>query len=447
MRASGVEPTLAVRRADDVAANIRYDEVARRVRGCTEWQDYVLTLEGPDTYQIFVDDVAPAPKAGTPNAWLWSAGFFAGEVPVEIVDSAGTLRLLCRIDVSPSPHKLGSEEFTAMLEELFAFAPAMLFGEEAAQSAIGTDDHFSDPHLVYARLKLFGPAFVQALNEVRRRPQLRLRYRRQRLPLHQVRRMDGATVRSAARDPATARILQLRSQIADAGTLASNFDVPSVEHTVDNPGNRVMLAVARAVLRRLRHVRSELERRSLVPVRPGESDDLKPRLPRRLLLLATLEDSLRAVVASAPFAEVSRPEISAAGLSTVAAHPAYARAYRSGWCALRPGIAGDRGDEQLWMSPTWQVYERWAFVQLVKILRKLLGGAAGQIAYPSKREDFVRFSCAHGVAKVQAFLQARFPAGDQPAPHGFCSISGERYPDLVVTVEHGGQRRFAVFDA
>jgi len=49
---------------------------------------------------------------------------------------------------------------------------------------------------------------------------------------------------------------------------------------------------------------------------------------------------------------------------------AYARAYRFGWYALRSGWLGKDPDETLWVSPTWQVYERWCFVTVVSQLQR-----------------------------------------------------------------------------
>ena len=66
------------------------------------------------------------------------------------------------------------------------------------------------------------------------------------------------------------------------------------------------------------------------------------------------------------------PELSAAGLNAVSADPAYSRAYGLGWRILSSGVAGPPNGEELWICPTWEIYERWCFVQPGNALRTLM---------------------------------------------------------------------------
>ena len=75
-----------------------------------------------------------------------------------------------------------------------------------------------------------------------------------------------------------------------------------------------------------------------------------------------------------PFGEVRRPEITAAGLNAVAAHPLYGRFWRVGWEALRRGLYRLDPEDRMPLSPTWELYERWCFVALARKLREWLPG-------------------------------------------------------------------------
>ncbi len=446
MQDSGVNPILTVCLADGGVAEISVDQHGRRISGCTEWQAYEITLIGLDDCTIYVDDAKLQPKGGTPQTWLWSAGFFAGDVLLQVVDGNDKLRGQYEIVVSPAPQKLSSSEYSSMLDEIYEFKAALMLGFESGQNAIGAEGSYDDPQLAYARLKLFGSAFISALSPLRRQPQSRLRYRREVVPLHRVRRIDQTTIRSALKNPEALRVLESRAHHAGVAKIPS-FNVPSAEHTVDIPANWTMLALVHAFHRRVKSVRRHFEGMLLSPSKDVSRGEFNDRLPRRIQYLSTLELSLGRLINTYPFNALSRAEVSAAGLNTVSAHPAYGRAYRTGWHALRPGIEGGRVAENLWSSPTWQVYERWTFLQIIYVIEKIISSESKTVKYPSSRQDFVSVTWTEGELVVSAYLQARFPAYDQTEWQGFRSISSERFPDIVVTFQHADKKRFLLFDA
>ncbi|MNV22606.1 hypothetical protein D3C71_1135850 [compost metagenome] len=61
--------------------------------------------------------------------------------------------------------------------------------------------------------------------------------------------------------------------------------------------------------------------------------------------------------------------------------------------------------------------------------------------------DVVRCEGSSTDTQVDVWLQVRCPAFDQPKNHGFSSISGERRPDIVITVKSPTGRSFIVMDA
>ena len=79
---------------------------------------------------------------------------------------------------------------------------------------------------------------------------------------------------------------------------------------------------------------------------------LTPRLERRIGYLTALQQKLELLERDQPFRHLKSRRLSAAGLNVISAHPAYARAYRYDWYALRSGINRAVGGESLWISPT-----------------------------------------------------------------------------------------------
>lgn len=68
-----------------------------------------------------------------------------------------------------------------------------------------------------------------------------------------------------------------------------------------------------------------------------------------------------------------------------AADPAYSRAWGRGWRALRLGMEHGESSERLWISPSWEIYERWCFVKIGQMLVDALPGV--ELAQDSKYLD------------------------------------------------------------
>lgn len=449
MRASGARPPLCLRAVGVGAKDLVADLVTGRVVGCSEATQYEIRVLWQQPCRLLVDEVElspqPANAAGATNVWRWEAGFFAGEVAAELLDAGGANLANYRFDVSPDPAKLGAHDFRRMVEDLFQFEPRLVLGREASRTSIGVAGSATDPHLAYARLRLHGARFLAAMQQLSRHPQVQLFHSREHRAAHKIRRLDLGSLRSAFQNPEALALLLQRGR-ADA-TARTLFDVPAAHQGFDNPANRLMLGVLKAVRRRTRSVLSALEELATRNAASIERDALVARMPARRAFLSTLDTGLDKVQARRPFEEVTRGEISAAGLNAMSAHPLYARAYRTGWAILRAGIAGENGDESLWMSPTWAIFERWCFVKTISAMEELFPTIRWERRFPSSRDDCILFRGALGTRRVEVHLQPRFPAFDLANAAGFASISGERYPDIVVTVEDGGPVHFIVLDA
>lgn len=409
---------------------------------------YRLAFEHGSHCELVLDDVAlPCKREATRHEWEWQPGFYAGTVVAELFDGDGVRLCAYRLDVAPEPDKLGQPVFQAMVDELLAVDPQLLYGAETAQHAIGADGDIANVHLEYARLKLFGPQLLQALRQVCSHPLTRLCSERSRQPAHRVRRFDHQTVRTIATDPLLLATLR-DGEYAGASLDRMLFDVAISRDELDTPAHRTLLSILMSVIRRIRSVRDALILLAAADRPEQVRTAMTPRLAVRVKLLDELEVALHKVCKAPPFSEVSRREVSAAGLNVIAGHPSYARAYRGGWQILRPGIDGHDADEMLPVSPTWEIYERWCFLRVVEALRQVFPALAWSRHYAGSKADRVYVEGSADGVSVRAQLQARFAAMDNRARDArFYSISAERQPDIVVTCTTSDTRRFFVFDA
>lgn len=397
--------------------------------------------------RLFVDDEPlESLRHEAFDAWRWEPGFYAGKVIAELVGTGGKVLATYHFDVAPDQNKLGETSFAAMLDELLAFDPRLLMGNEYAQLEVGREGLTSSPHLQYARLKRYGPALLSAFTEVLRKPLTRLHRERTLRPAHQLRRIDRQTLRSALQDPAATALLYNLEQANATGEVL-HFDVPTVFEDLDNPANQALAVVLGEILRRSRHVIAALQEIIEDEGDTGARSALVPRLGRRIEFLEGLHSGLRRIQRSEPFCSLRQPRITAAGLNAISAHPAYARAYRHGWYVLRPGIDGSSEGERLWISPTWEIYERWCYLQVVAMMKSIYPDLHWRDCWPGSRVDVVRCEGRGAETQIDVWLQKCCPAFDQKTSYGFSSISGERRPDIVVTVESPAGSSFIVMDA
>lgn len=403
---------------------------------------FVAPLEG---VELFIDE-APAESIQIDGqaGWRWTPGFYAGVVVAELLTHSGQRLAEYRLDVAPEGSKLGEGVFHTLLEELRAFDPALLLGTEAAQASIGVSGEVASPLLAYARLRRHGDALQAALRAVVARPLTRLQRERVLVPAHRVRRLDAASAVGLLRRPAT--VAYLNDEIGDLDGQAPLFEVTQSSDTVDNPANRALAAVVLSVRRRCQQVADALAALAREDEQAGTRTPLQPRLARKLAYIDGLSYALTRLLRGAPFASISRAEVTAAGLNAISAHPAYARAYRFAWSSLRGGVAGDLADEQAWLSPTWEIYERWCFAQVAQCLREHRPDLRWTTHYPTTRSDCIRLVGTGTGVQIEAWLQRRFRAGDS-ASAGFRSISAELHPDIVITVDDHGARKMLVLDA
>ena len=365
-------------------------------------------------WKLRIDD-APLP-AGT-----WTPGFYAGEVTAELLNPLGQRQALYLFDVSPDPTKLGRDIFAQIIADLRAADPELLLGLEPATAPLGATGTIEDPWVAFARLRRHVPAFLSALVPLRQFPRHVLHAQRQWRTSAQVRRVDRLTVLSASR-----------------GT-ALSLSVPSAQESLDSAANRAIAKITAVLAHRARSLLTLLAKKVAAEPSSPTRTALADRWPARRHDLEQLASAIELAQRAAPLSHVTRPEITAAGLTAVAADPFYARVWGQAWRALRPGLQSDDTTERLWTSPTWELYERWCLLELGRRLA---------IAFPLWNWHATsprRWAGTGDGCRAELLAQLHFPAGSSPRLR--CSVSRLRIPDIVFRITRNDHQWFLVFDA
>ncbi|MGE3507789.1 MAG: DUF2357 domain-containing protein [Vicinamibacterales bacterium] len=404
--------------------------------GFEEDRDYLFKKPGTG-WQMVVDDEPLRDSPEHPDCWVWPVNFFAGQVRAHVTSPlAEGVRLPFTLDVSPRLEKLGQTQFAEMIAEIRAHDPRLVIGSEPALSTIGNAGTCNDPWLAFFRLRNYGPQFVRALRAVANRPRQVLQHTRRQVSLGQLRRIDARTASVAARSSAVAIFGPALGKVDDL-----RLDVPSTETTVDCAANRCLKALALACLQRIRTLREQLDLSVRSEKASQTTTPLAARWPIRRAELESLETQLLRLVRGYPFDEITTPGVSGAGLTAIDADPTYARAWSRGWRAIRDGVDTSAEHDDTWLPPTWQVYERWCFVALYRWM------VAQHPSLEWRRErDRHEWTGIGSDLEIRLSLQPRFPAGPEP-PRECWSVSREREPDIVVTVQRDTDVQFIVFDA
>lgn len=413
--------------------------------GFTERGAYrISAVEG---HALYVDDVRLEEiSAQNGRVWCWSPGYYAGEVVAELLNDVDESIATYRLDVSADESKLGSVSYAEMVSTILNFDPSLLFGTEDAQRGIGNEGNFTNPHLQYARLRRYGEPLLGALQQVTQKPLASLRRARATVGGHQVKRLDVLGVRKALMS-STGLALLHEACVIKPRLSAVKFDVSSAYEERDNPANQTLGLILAELIRRCRQVRGFLQEIGARESRSETRSPLHPRLVRRIAFVETLISKLERIQRASPFRELTQRSLSAAGLNAISAHPNYARAYRFGWYALRSGVLGQDNDETLWLSPTWEIYERWCFVTVVAELKKLYPNLMWKRRSSSVKTGRILWRGAEEGTVLDVWFQVRCPAIDRKPYHGFSSLSGLRLPDIVITLKSATIQRFIVLDA
>lgn len=407
--------------------------------GFKENRSYRIELPSTD-YTLVIDDQEFRSDDGTVR---WTSGFFAGTVAAELLDPNGQTVESCTLDVSPHPDKLGSEVFRSMLEELWQFDPALVIDTEPSTRNVGITGTYESDWLTYARLRRYADDYLAALARIALHPLRKLRTRREHVPLTRVRRADRLTGLSIQRQ--SVLLAAVRGEDVGVSVAALRLDIPVTEETLDSAANRLMVWQASAIAWRVERLIEGLEPKAQSGLESETRTALANRWPRRRAFLNDIGTRLDRLRRRSILREVTHPEMTVAGLNAVSADPAYGRAWRLGWCILRRGIEGEIADERLWISPTWEIYERWCFVRVAQWLTDTRAVEWSPRGEKNASDSRTLKGHDRGRRRFDLHLQPTFLAHDTRGQSGRWSISRERIPDILLRIDNGS--RNVVLDA
>ncbi|MCY4584288.1 MAG: hypothetical protein OXE50_16060, partial [Chloroflexi bacterium] len=145
-------------------------------RGFQEQSEVIFRAHGGNQprwhdWRLLVDDAPLRLKEETkPGEWLWTPGFYAGEVEAAICDTEGVRQGVWRLDVSPNPNKLSRDAFVRMLQEIYKFDAALMIGGEPARRRFGALGNNQNQIVEFYRLRHHAAAIGQSLRALAEKP-------------------------------------------------------------------------------------------------------------------------------------------------------------------------------------------------------------------------------------------------------------------------------------
>ncbi|WP_134678025.1 DUF2357 domain-containing protein [Ectopseudomonas khazarica] len=403
--------------------------------GFYEDTDYDIR-PAPTTKQMFVDDVELLAASG----WFqWRPCFYAGQVRVDVLDVSGAQASYC-LEVSPKANKADTAKFAEMIAEIRTFDQTLLGGMSAATLAFGNAGRPSlhSDHVLLARLRQYGNLFLATVADLIRSPHQKLSADRQMLPLARARRLHPTALRER-------QLSALLNSNSLAVELLDTFQVHAWTSapTVDTPANRVLLCL----LKRFRATVTAIRGRVTLLQIGNDQEEQRKRLVRRLAMLDHLETKVTQLIQRHPFTAVRAGLTGSSGLTQIAAHPAYNRAYRIGCAAMASAIEGEQSLDQLHVSPSWGIYETWCFLQVMVCLEQLLNIKLEPIRSKVVGAQLAFHAQTSSGHAVEVLFQAKFPAAAPHANKRGWSISRERVPDIVIVEHNESCCRSLILDA
>jgi hypothetical protein len=342
-----------------------------------ENRSYLFELNGDagaDDAGLLIDDVPlealRVSTAGT-ACWRWSPGFHAGTVEGELRVPGHAPRHFT-IVTDPDLQKLTRDEFDVMVREILEDT-FTLFSLSGFRTAIARGTGGRAPAI--ARLEFVRSRIDELesiVDQIARNPRRRLTAEDQILPYHRAGHATGPEVLRSFRSGRIAQESGAAKRLPASlkGFLPERIRVRSRRSALDLQEHRQMAACLRFWAAWLHTVAGLLERAQVrgdgVIRRSAGRWALRSRqMARRVGLLAT----------AAPFAEAgdAAPRLV---LSALFRHqPAYRRFYRV-WRDMNLGIAAVFGDFlNLPLARTFELYELWCFLRLVRAAAETFGAA------------------------------------------------------------------------
>jgi len=361
-------------------------------------------------------------------------GHHVGSLDLQVATSDGSVARH-RLDVRPRSSKLSPMLWLKLLEDLEGALAGLSVGVEGpTRGAVGTDG-VAAPLLVSALLPLV-PALVAALRAIIDDPRQIDREHHDERRLRDCRRIDPSTLAWIGRHPEVARWLD-GWRAAELVGEPPRIPVHSAIHTLDHSVHRAIAWLTDRVVAGLMAVADRLDE---VAKRVDDTAWCHGRATRArsaALRIRGLRDRswLRDVTPEPP---------SEAALLVLADDPTYARYHRLARRFTSPAfrLADAPHEPGAAVRPSFSLYELWCFFALRERLRAALPGwrwssvALAKLLTLTGSGSGAAFIAQHGALRLRIDFNPTFPSFycRRDGPH---SLSGERRPDLVVSLDGG----------
>jgi len=351
------------------------------------------------TAELLVDEMpleALRTRVASQARWRWSPGFHAGTVEIEL-RLTGSIPHRFELVTDPDLRKLTRTDFDTMVREILDDTYS-LFSLSSFRKGIARGSGTRPPPI--ARLEFLRSRVEElefAIGKILDNPRLVLTARENALPYHRATRATGPDILRSLRSGRVLREAPGPTRIPAAlrGYLPEHIRIRQRRTSLDLPEHRQIGACLRSWSAWLNQVSSALERG--LP-----ADDEKRRgakiwaarcrgLARRITVLSQ----------AAPFQECgdTAPHLSLSALFIN--DPAYQRFYRL-WRDMNRGIAAIFGDFlDLPLARTFELYELWCFLRLVRAGVQMFGPANVNVRELFTSEGAAGLTLAKGSLTVE----------------------------------------------
>lgn len=355
-------------------------------------------------------------------------------------------RFVCLLQIEPRAAKLSPELWGQLLSDLEGWIAGVTVGAEGARSGSVGAQGVTAPFLAEALLPLL-PALEAAARAILLQPRQSERERLLDRRLRECRRVDASTIAWVSRHPEISIWLDGWRSCEALGappTLPVHVALPTLKH----PANRYVVWLCRRVIAQLEAVSAAL---LAVSRRIGDLEWRTSRAERA----AEAARRLRRLVRNSWLRSVPSAPPSEAAFLVVANDPRYGRLHRLARRFIAPmfRLDGDPDDPSAAVRPSYSIYEIWCFFALQRALQREL---------PQWRWSFSRLDTILDITGTGEQARAIATSGDHtltlelnPTFRSLYnhrsdkrySLSGERRPDFVLTLDGDGPSRWIVLDA
>jgi hypothetical protein len=409
-----------------------------------------LRLEEATSYRLVV-----ARGEEPPKAWLGDRelpfregqgfaveiGHWVGESSLRIVSGSRTARV--PVVVAPCSEKLSDAAWLSMLGDLESWNPGLPVGlAGGGVGAVGTEGTPA-PVLAVALLPLVAP-LLRAVRAIATAPRERTAPLHEDIPLRAVRQADREVLRWLSRHPHAARALD-PWRVAKTGLPEPEVPRQTTRDTADHPANRYLAWLVRRVAARLGALADAL---GTAARHPGIQEDTEEWCTARALAASVAAESLLATMRGTFLGTLAPMPPTEAALLAVQDDPAYARAQSLARPFLSPRFhLPDVPGNAAPTKPSFELYELWTLLAVHKALLAHLGGWAWSWHPKPGPELLAGFGPGSSFAatgpngeRLALCYNLTFPGYLHRADSSRYSISGERRPDIVLTLAFPGRK-------